>query len=336
MSGWRRLVAAAAALLAACGAPAPPVQEADVTLPDGARLHYRVVGAGPDTVLVLPGGPAFGGAYLEPLVAPLADRHAFVIPDLRGRGASDTMPTAPWSITTVTDAADALALTRALRLGRHAIVSHHYGSTIATALARADSSVTRVAMLAPYPLRDLYVYDLASEGIDSALRLRNAGDARAGLAQRDPVAYCRRYWTLHLRPLEDPRPRTIAALAEPLCAASAVHLAGWSRMKQYVHPVQWDFRDSVRAVRQPVLVLQGRGDGSRPAEGIAGFWARVVSALPPEGRYLELPGSPLFPWVEERRAATAALGAFLAGGWPADAARLPLAESRDSVVPGGR
>ncbi|MDR3419422.1 MAG: alpha/beta hydrolase [Nevskia sp.] len=64
---------------------------------DGAALHYLSFGRGPDTCVLLHGF-AMRAAMWVPLVAPLARRVRFVIPDLRGFGGSHTLPLARSSI----------------------------------------------------------------------------------------------------------------------------------------------------------------------------------------------------------------------------------------------
>jgi pimeloyl-ACP methyl ester carboxylesterase len=64
---------------------------------DGAQLHYLSFGRGPDTCVLLHGF-AMNAAMWLPLVAPLAHRVRFVIPDLRGFGRSHTLPLVQRSI----------------------------------------------------------------------------------------------------------------------------------------------------------------------------------------------------------------------------------------------
>lgn len=64
---------------------------------DGAQLHYLSFGRGPDTCVLLHGF-AMNAAMWVPFVAPLAHRVRFIIPDLRGFGASHTLPLVQRSI----------------------------------------------------------------------------------------------------------------------------------------------------------------------------------------------------------------------------------------------
>lgn len=53
---------------------------------DGARLHYRGFGAGPDTLVVVHGFQGNSSAYLAPDLLPLAQARTLVVYDQRGSG----------------------------------------------------------------------------------------------------------------------------------------------------------------------------------------------------------------------------------------------------------
>lgn len=68
-----------------------PVLDGYVPVDDSVRLRYRIVGSGPDTVLVLHGGPGLATASLEPDLRPLALSRTLLFYDQRGAGES-TLP----------------------------------------------------------------------------------------------------------------------------------------------------------------------------------------------------------------------------------------------------
>jgi pimeloyl-ACP methyl ester carboxylesterase len=90
----------ATSVLSACGGigrPAVSQHEGVLTAADSVRLHYRVVGSGKDTIVVLHGGPAFNSNYLVAPLEPLATGstgHAMLFYDMRGRGRSELVDTA--------------------------------------------------------------------------------------------------------------------------------------------------------------------------------------------------------------------------------------------------
>src|SRR5690554_7920238 len=75
--------------LPAPGATAQSVtDEGFVTAGQAVRLYYRVVGHGPDPVLLIHGGPGFTSDYLADDMDTLARSHALFIYDQRGIGRS--------------------------------------------------------------------------------------------------------------------------------------------------------------------------------------------------------------------------------------------------------
>ncbi|MEO7907472.1 MAG: alpha/beta hydrolase [Saprospiraceae bacterium] len=66
----------------------PLVQEGYVEAGDGVRLFYRLLGSGPDTVVVIHGGPGLTMDYFLEDLAPLAANHTLLFYDQRGTGRS--------------------------------------------------------------------------------------------------------------------------------------------------------------------------------------------------------------------------------------------------------
>src|SRR5688572_12201670 len=88
-----------AVLLGSCSArgPAPSPsaatgqlkpRESYVEVDGGVRLFARSVGAKPDTVIVLHGGPGLTMEYLAEDLTPLAEQHTLIFYDQRGAGRS--------------------------------------------------------------------------------------------------------------------------------------------------------------------------------------------------------------------------------------------------------
>src|SRR5262249_29757702 len=62
--------------------------EGNIESPRQPSLHYRVLGSGPDTAIVLHGGPGLHMRYLLEPLASVASHHTLIFYDLRGRGES--------------------------------------------------------------------------------------------------------------------------------------------------------------------------------------------------------------------------------------------------------
>jgi pimeloyl-ACP methyl ester carboxylesterase len=78
------------------GREAPPMRLRLYHHSDGARVAYREVGAGPPLALLHAG--LLSHREWEPVVAPLAERHRVVIPDLPLHGDSEDRPRHPYTI----------------------------------------------------------------------------------------------------------------------------------------------------------------------------------------------------------------------------------------------
>lgn len=339
---WLRLAAALCGtglLLAGLGCarsaePAPRFAERFVVRPSGDSLWTGLIGSGPDTVVVIPGGPALGHAYLVEALAPLSRSHALLFYDGRGRGLSSPVPRAAPGVSPGTDAADLLAVMDAYGLRSAPIIAHGYGAVVTGAvLAQAPDRVGRAVLLAPEPGSPTAVFDLSSEPMDSAAARRYGEDFAAGLADRDARTFCRRHWGFGFAPVEDLRPAVVTALADSVCAGRVEHHATAAAIKSSLYTAIGPVFAHWEAYRRagPVLVVQGDRDR------IHAFWSRAYAAAAPDGRVVEAAGaSGTFPWVDASAAVTAALTRFLDGAWPEEAVR-PAFDLRrpppDSLAP---
>lgn len=106
-----------------------------VKLPDGAQLHVRIDGQGPDLLLV--SGLGGTAAFWDPVVGPLAARFRVIRFDQRGTGAS-TRGTAPVSIDQL--AADSFAVLDHAESRKALLLGHSTGGVILQSMALADES----------------------------------------------------------------------------------------------------------------------------------------------------------------------------------------------------
>lgn len=307
-----------AAVLGACGSAVQPGTVRRVPAADGSALFVRTVGSGADTSLVIHGGPALDSEYLHQGLAGLERGRTLIFYDMRGRGRSDTLPqpVPTGRVSLDQDLRDLEGLIATLSLGRFNLIAHHYGSLLAVRYAgRHPERVKRVVLYGPHVLRPLYRFDLTSDPIDSLAMARLTADDLAGLAVSDPLEYCRRHWFMHLVPMEEPAvgPALQRAMCDVPSAAVRVRPAIAQQIADSLGT--YDFRDSLIAVRAPLLLQMG------DADSVSLFWATLYPALAPEGRIVTYRGSPLFPWVQHRAAVVRDAAEFLDGGWPKGARR---------------
>src|SRR6185436_18310536 len=120
-----------ATLLVACHAqepvsPSAPPAEGQVS-GDGASLFYRMVGTGPDVLVMIHGGPGMDSGYMVPDFGPLAARHRLLFYDQRGGGRSELLGDDAALYTMARHVGDLEALRRHFGLERMTLVAHSFG-----------------------------------------------------------------------------------------------------------------------------------------------------------------------------------------------------------------
>lgn len=93
------------------------------------------MGSGPDTLVVIHGGPGFTMDYLAADLEPLAEHHTLLFNDQRGTGRS-TLVTDSAALDAQRFVDDLEALRRHLSLGSVNLLGHSWGAAIAALLAR--------------------------------------------------------------------------------------------------------------------------------------------------------------------------------------------------------
>jgi proline iminopeptidase len=305
-------------VLAACHGP-PAKVAADrgpqgyVDAGGGVRLFYRVLGEGPDTVVVVHGGPGFTMDYIVDDLAPMARRHTLLFYDQRGTGRSSLVAdSAALDAQRFVD--DLEALRAHFGLERLTILGHSWGATVAALYAlRFPNHVGQLIIVGGVPTTKAQLvadFERLQAGRDSvttrkmrewmAARLANPGDAEA----------CRAYYVLWFRPfLADSS--DLSRSKGDFCAGSPESrrnkIAGVDRYTA-ASLGDWDWRTALRTVTARALIVRGTEDvlsGERD-------WAASL----PNARFLLLEGAGHFAYLETPDRFYPAIDAFLAGDWP--------------------
>jgi pimeloyl-ACP methyl ester carboxylesterase len=305
-----------------CGASEPPVTEHRVAVFDD-TIAVRLVGAGPDTLVVLHGGPVLGTAYLEHALRPLAREHALLVFALRGSPERRTDPDI------ASQASDLEAVRSHFLLKRLALVAHDYGAAVAVHYVLAHPEVVdRIVLLGPLYPRQGYTYDLSRVALDSA---RTAEFWRALAAGWDTLASapaCERFWGYWLSPAAVTAPRTVHHVAPDICRGQAAYRDGERMQRTAIRSLgHWDWRDSLSLVAARTLVVTGTEctRGCATADSVRAAILRhgqaTWAAHLPQGLYLEVEGDPQLPWVGTVDL-SGSITAFLAGERPEGALQL--------------
>ena len=279
-------------------------EEFRIPVQDGVHLYGRIVGYGPDTVIV----PA--SMYLAQDFQPLVEDRTLIFYDLRSRGGSDYVWD-PSQLGIEFDVADLEAVRSALGIEHFSLIGWSYlGAMVALYASEHPEHVERVVQIGPMgprPVQELGEGQRGSapkpEDIDYLAGLREQGKQEV-----DPVGYCRAWVRLELLPSIMGRPEMVSNTRMDPC----IYRNEWpDRLFETLSletPQDWDYSDRAARVQAPVLTVCGTADPAGPIEG-----GREWVSLFPNGQLLELEGIGHLPWVETPEHFFSEVDAFLRG-----------------------
>src|SRR6188474_237828 len=109
--------------------PLPKSNEGYIEAGAGVRLFYRLLGSGPDTLVMIHGGPGFTMDYFLDDLSPLAARHTLLFYDQRGTGRS-TLVSDSVSLDAQRFVEDLEAIRKHFNIERLSLLGHSWGSAI--------------------------------------------------------------------------------------------------------------------------------------------------------------------------------------------------------------
>ena len=236
-----------------------------ITTPDSARLFYRLVGNGSDTLIAIHGGP---GVDLESIAGdfvPLTERHVVIYYDQRGAGRS-TLPHDTVTLNATQQVRDLETVREHFHLAHVTLVAHSYGPLLAATYAIAHPDrVHRMVFFGPVPPRrgqfwTRFGASMASR-LDSGSRARmTAANRMLASASQDAREACRAYWAEALRPRLAEPDRTLTLLRSDLCASEPHGIRYGLTITNRVVMASygdWDLREQLHSVQAPTLVVHG-------------------------------------------------------------------------------
>jgi len=257
---------------------------------NGARIHYEIRGAGPETI-VFAHGLLFSGEMFSPQVDALCDRYRCVTFDFRGQGRSE-VTRGGYDMDTLTQ--DALALIRELDLAPCHFAGLSMGGFVGMRLAIRHPEVLRSVILIetsadPEPAENVSRY-----------RLMNFVSRWIG-----PWAVARKVMPIMFGRTFLNDPGRSAERREMVKRISSNDRVGISRATRGVIDRQGVYQDLGR-IRLPTLIIVGEEDtGTRPEK------ARRMNAAIPGSRLVEIPAAGHTSTLEQPEAVTRALSGFL-------------------------
>jgi pimeloyl-ACP methyl ester carboxylesterase len=232
-------------------------------VPDGPSLREK------PTLLLLHGGPGFDHSLLKPWFTPLRDVAQLVYLDHRGNGQSDRPPLETLTLQRWAD--DIPAFCDAVGIRRPIVLGVSFGGFVAQAYA---------ARHADHPLALILCNTAARAREDRALAVferLGGGEAREAAAAffRDPSPatlgeYARLCTPLYNRTPQDPHLMTRGMLHANFDLCLAFFRGEWRK---------FDFRDELRNVRCPTLVVGGAEDPITPLPDSEDLAAALPASL---------------------------------------------------------
>jgi len=279
--------------------------EGTVQSVDGIELYYRIAGTGPDTLIMLHGGPGADSGYLVPDLEPLAESHVLIYYDQRGAGRS-TLLTDPGLLTVDAHVADLEALRKHFGLDRISMFGHSWGALLSAFYAlEYPENVNKMVLASPasprfepyFPqLRPNIMAWMDDSARDEVELLRAARQDTTISARKS----CRDFWEVYIRGyFSDPYDLDlIRSMRGSFCTASDEAIRNGSIVNRHTMASagEFDLRDKLRDIDTPVLIITGTDD-IFPVEAMEEWDAAF-----PDSRLVLLENAGHYPQIERPEA----------------------------------
>ena len=268
-------------------------EEFQAVTEDGVNLYGRIVGSGPDTVII----PL--GAWLARDLKPLSRSRTLIFYDLRSRGASGYISD-PERLGLDFDVADLEAVRSHFAVERFSLLGWSYlGAVVALYAAEFPQHVKAVVQIGPMaPRPETSVVEDQRGSPPSLEELEHLAQLEeAGLPSSDPVAHCREVAMIQLiRPMMGHPEAASRSKIDPCIYWNEWPNQLFSTLQKFVPAMtgeDWDYTGSASRIQAPVLTIHGTADPNAPVEG-GRDWATLI----PEAILLEMEGIGHAPWLE--------------------------------------
>lgn len=296
-------------------------REGYVVAEDGVRLFYKIEGSGPQTLVVVHGGPGNSLESVRGDFERLAKGRTVIYYDQRGNGRSDLVDV-PERLAIKHQIADLDSVRRHFKLERMILLGNSWGGFLISAYAAAHPDrVERLVLDVPAPPVFSQLEEMGDEIsrrmeriATEAERKRLAELYRSWDKSDDPLPACRAFYgavlvtyTFNQRQVPPHKGDLCFGSREAVRRQQLVNRAIWRSAGEF------DYRPAVRRVTAPVLVIHGVADVI-PVQG-SEDWARNF----PNARLLLVHNAGHLVHLEQPDIFFGAVDTFLAGSWPAGA-----------------
>jgi len=310
-------------------------EEGYVRSKDGTRIFYKVTGNGPQTLLMLHGGPGNTLESIMPDLGPLTENHTIIYYDQRGSGRSDLLLD-PGKLTLARHIDDLEAIRLHFNLNRLILFGFSWGGLLASFYAAEHPDHVEKMILVSAAPSSIQQLELFAGHIDLRIpntikqEFRALSEPSRWINATDPREKCLEFYKL-LEPVYFYNTDNARKMRGDVCAGPAATL----RQQLVVYKLiwdslgEWDVQPLLKSVTAPVLVIHGDYD-MVPVES-----SRVWTMAFPEAMLLVINNAGHMIHIEQPDIFFRAVETFLGGKWPAGAIKVSDTTESDEhlIVP---
>ncbi len=333
-----KLLALTASILLSCtilaqASGSVPLAEGEgfITAPDGVRLFYKVVGKGPESLIVLHGGPGNTMFSILPDLEPLTKDHRVIYYDQRGNGLSELVDDEE-QLAISKHIEDLEAVRRHFNLEKVTLLGNSWGGLLASLYAIANPDrVERLVLHSPASpsfnmLRESTPFIYQRIPPENLSRFQSMSVPAVWRSARDPLALCRRFYDL-LLPVYFSDVDRAAKMRGDVCYGPQEAVRRQPTVNKIIWESlgEWDLLSDLESLNIPTLVIHGSYDMIPIDSSIA--WAKAL----PDARLLVIEDSGHMTHIEQPDIFFPAVLKFLSRNWPENSIQIP--KNKDVAKP---
>lgn len=264
---------------------------------DEVELYYQIKGAGPDTLIMLHGGPGLNFDYLAPDLEPLEETFTLIYYDQRGNGRSSLVSESDL-LTVDAHVEDLEAVRQYFGLEKMSLFGHSWGALLASFYALEHSAnLDKIVLTSPASPRRSPYFEQLTPNIMAWMDSTTAAEAeRLRVGRRDTNESCEAFWEVYIRGyFADPFDmETIRSMRGSFCTGSEEALRNGAAAGTHTMASagNFDLRDQLNDIDVPVLIITGTKD-IFPIEAMEEWEAAY-----PDARLVLLEGAGHYPQIE--------------------------------------
>ena len=297
------------------GYAAPAVREGYLTGANGVQLFYHVEGSGPDTLVMVSGGPGLSYRYMSPDLGVLTRGRTVIYFDQRGSGRSTVLQDAA-QLTPALQVQDIDAVRQFFGLETMALAGHSGGANFAALYAaQHPARVERLLMLDPGPATAGFAQEFTLERYSRtapdqwAQQLAWIGAFLTGQVHDSvAVSTCQALFTSVFTPYFADSANHVAMRGryceEPVASAQNAVFTLLTGLAAFEGST-WNAATIGTQITAPTLVVYGNADVL--SLGNAQYWASSITGA----ELAVIDGAGHFPWLEKPTEFYTAVNTFL-------------------------